>query len=259
MKQLKLIDVIKNDSGTLKGFFDALVNLSYGNTQDKWYEKFAWSDEVVTNLISSTTGVYDDLSFLDEDFLYNHSGELLISPYLEKQLDNDGLMATTTQWTSILKNVLIKYGNKWDRLYALLKAQYDPIQNYNMIEKETLPTKTTKANTLVTTHNEENADVDSNEDVYGFNSVTPVPLNSNNVSKDKLNNYQDGSTTGLADDNYVEESYDTFRELTREGNIGVTTTSQLIEGEINLWQWNFIQNVVYKDLDELLTLNIYGE
>lgn len=47
------------------------------------------------------------------------------------------------------------------------------------------------------------------------------------------------------------------RELTRRGNIGVTTSQQMIESEIKLWQWNFIKNVVYPLADELLTIPMY--
>lgn len=47
------------------------------------------------------------------------------------------------------------------------------------------------------------------------------------------------------------------RTLTRAGNIGVTTSQQMIESEIALWQWNFIKNEVYPRLDQLLTKPMY--
>lgn len=49
--------------------------------------------------------------------------------------------------------------------------------------------------------------------------------------------------------------YDT--ELTRSGNIGVTTSQQMIESERSLWVWNFFQNVVFKDVAKMLSLSIY--
>ena len=45
--------------------------------------------------------------------------------------------------------------------------------------------------------------------------------------------------------------------LTREGNIGVTTSQQMIQSERELWLWNFIYNVVFPDVDKILTINIY--
>ena len=46
------------------------------------------------------------------------------------------------------------------------------------------------------------------------------------------------------------------RELTRHGNIGVTTTQQMLTSEIELRQWNYF-NGVFNDIDTLLTLSIY--
>lgn len=45
--------------------------------------------------------------------------------------------------------------------------------------------------------------------------------------------------------------------LTRSGNIGVTTSQQMIESERALWIWNFFRNVVFPDIDRLLTIQIY--
>lgn len=45
--------------------------------------------------------------------------------------------------------------------------------------------------------------------------------------------------------------------LTRAGNIGVTTSQQMLESERKLWMWNFFRDVVFPDLDELLTIPIY--
>lgn len=46
------------------------------------------------------------------------------------------------------------------------------------------------------------------------------------------------------------------RTLTRSGNIGVTTSQQMIEAERNLWLWNFME-IVYADLDKILTIDVY--
>ena len=51
-------------------------------------------------------------------------------------------------------------------------------------------------------------------------------------------------------------SNDTTRELKRSGNIGVTTTQQMLQQERELWDWNYY-NTVFKDIDNLLTLMIY--
>ena len=45
--------------------------------------------------------------------------------------------------------------------------------------------------------------------------------------------------------------------LTRSGNIGVTTSQQMLESERLLWVWNFFRDVVFPDVDKVLTINIY--
>lgn len=54
-----------------------------------------------------------------------------------------------------------------------------------------------------------------------------------------------------------EDTHGTEHTLTRSGNIGVTTSQQMIQSERDLWMWNFFNNVVFKDLDTFLCLHIY--
>ncbi len=48
----------------------------------------------------------------------------------------------------------------------------------------------------------------------------------------------------------------TTHKLTRSGNIGVTTSQQMIQSERDLWIWNFVDTVC-RDLDSVLTCNIW--
>ena len=52
------------------------------------------------------------------------------------------------------------------------------------------------------------------------------------------------------------ESDDTDRSITREGTTGIYTPQQLINEEIELWQWNFYRQV-FEDIDSILCLSIY--
>lgn len=64
----------------------------------------------------------------------------------------------------------------------------------------------------------------------------------------------DTETRNLAGTNNGTE--DTERELNRSGNIGVTTTQQMMQSEIELWQWNFFKTV-FDDIDKVCCLDIY--
>lgn len=45
--------------------------------------------------------------------------------------------------------------------------------------------------------------------------------------------------------------------LHRTGNIGVTTSQQMIQSERDLWLWDFFHTVVFPDVDKILTIPIY--
>ncbi len=45
--------------------------------------------------------------------------------------------------------------------------------------------------------------------------------------------------------------------LRRHGNIGVTSSQQLLQSERDLWLWNYFRDVVFPDVDRVLTSPIY--
>lgn len=45
--------------------------------------------------------------------------------------------------------------------------------------------------------------------------------------------------------------------LIKRGNMGFTTFQKMLEEEHNLWVWNFFRDVVFPDIDKILTLPIY--
>jgi hypothetical protein len=112
------------------------------------------------------------------------------------------------------------------------------------------------------------------DSVYGFNSVdasnadkSVTSGSENEVSTNTITNTGTQSNTGT-DKNTVDktkttnmtvESHDgneRTRNSTHSGNIGNLTTQQLMKQEIELWKWNFIQNVL-ADLCDFTTIPIY--
>lgn len=47
------------------------------------------------------------------------------------------------------------------------------------------------------------------------------------------------------------------RTLTRSGNIGVTTSQQMAQSEIDLWKWNFYTDTVFRDVQSILVSGVY--
>lgn len=289
----KLIDSFPGWA-TLDGLFSVMEE-EYGNT-------FPWLSHS---------------SALDKEYFGNHSGQKTVAPIIDfftsHHHDDEPLALYKVERVVLCQMLVNRYRNKWTRLYAVEQAQYEPIENYRMYEKET-PDIThkhsvsndyaeTDSKTLnrditrtesatedfeITDERKVNVDttvqtdVDNTNSVYGFNSSAAVKANEldsgttvhttglDTANKETNTRNQTGGMeireTANANNNietnthtqtgYTEEHEGGKRELERSGNIGVTTSQQMLESEIALWQWTFVEQV-FKDVDAVLTIPVY--
>lgn len=268
---------------------------------------------------------------LDIEYHGNVSGEKIISPLVEKIRSGDTL--TNAEKTMLATSILAIYGVNWGKQWETLEFEYNPIENYSMVEQMTddetvteYGKSTTRTDNL--THRKtgtETADVDetdtrtdnlahgktgtetrtdnltdtttpnlttnTNNNVYGFNSSNAVPTgtqaqtatgtNTETHTGTEQKQYNlsetDTGTETTVKDGTNETTFDTTDTdtgtqttldggsdthtrnytLTRSGNIGVTTSQQMIESERALWVWNFFRDVVFPDIDRVLTIQIY--
>lgn len=164
---------------------------------------------------------------LDAEYFGNISGDKYISPLVEKTLtDGELLPATVTALAGLIYSLNIV---NWAKEWATLSAVYDPIQNYSMTEEMT------DDETVIEygrTHT-------MSSDVYGFNSSDPSP------------------SGGTSDGDEGSDTHTRNYTLTRSGNIGVTTSQQMLQSERDLWVWNFFFDVVFPSIDRVLTISIY--
>ena len=128
---------------------------------------------------------------------------------------------------------------------------YNPLENYNMTQTETpgiTHESTKKVTTDVTTSV---TDTSSDSSIYGFNDSNPSP-------SAKVEN--SGTTTVSGDgENNIEHTLETetgTRGLTRSGNIGVTTSQQMLTAEFEVRKYDFFKTI-YNDIDKILCLKIY--
>lgn len=89
-------------------------------------------------------------------------------------------------------------------------------------------------------------------DTRTYNNVSDVETV--NLSENATQNLSDANTKNLTDN--LDGQKDIVRDLTRSGNIGVTTTQQMLTSEIELRKWLYYQSV-FNDIDSILTLSIY--
>lgn len=88
----------------------------------------------------------------------------------------------------------------------------------------------------------------------GTSSISSEGINTTtgNTTDTTQHTFTDDSTNTTEGENKT----NTSRTLTRTGNIGVTTSQQMIQSSRELWEW-LIFDVVFKDVDKVLTLEIY--
>lgn len=268
---------------------------------------------------------------LDIDYHGGHSGRKIISPLVSAVMSGDIL--SESEKTMIATSAMAIYGTNWAKEYATLSAQYDPIQNYKMVEElandtrvieygrnhtrtdnlehtktgtETQAPNTTETRTDNLNHGKTGTETQTpnttetrsptltrnvTNSVYGFNSSTASPADmqaetqggneqvtrtgsdtlTHNVNETQTGTQQTqrtGQETLTHNVTDADTGTQTYRDsgedtetrnytLTREGNIGVTTSQQMLESERNLWLWNFFRDIVYPDIDKLLSLAVY--
>lgn len=224
----KLIETI---NGGIPSFYDVTKNgiwNVYGTNHET-------GGEIVCPLDWLTFDICDEL---DRLYYLTHSGEKLISSLYEKFIESFNVSETDDSIKLKLMEIIVsKFSDKWNKIYsAMITSQYDPLENYDMSQTET-PNVTKNRNIK--------SEVHTDNDVYGFNAPsTPTPSSTTTVHGDKLLNEETETETGT-------------RGLTRHGNIGVTTSQQMLISEIELREkYNFYE-IVMNDMDSILCLLVY--
>lgn len=233
---------------------------------------------------------------LDMQYHLNHSGLKYVSPAVSSMIESadpfTGIL-TAVDKTALAGVIWTLFHIKWSKLWATLNFDYNPIENYDRTEEKTgtetgtdtptnwketrteTPTNWTETKTETPTEWKETTEGASadNEAVtsrekWGFNSTDPVPdERATTTAKNKQTVERSGSyeTETERTGSYETETersgsfeheveYDT--ELHVHGNIGVTTSQQMIQSERELWMWDFF-NQVFQDVDSVLTIDIY--
>lgn len=168
----------------------------------------------------------DNYASIDLDYYLGHSGEKYLSPLYMSLLVNN---KTESDLARILLN---RFGENWKRKFEALNVKYAPLDNYSMEEEEKVNSKVTVSTT-------------STGDYKGFN----IPNSETGDDYAQVNkNGTESTSSGDAKDN--------VRNLQRHGNIGVTTNAQMLSGELEVRQYDFIQSVM-NDIDSISLLMVY--
>lgn len=251
MNESRLIEVNPLNDTETPGIFTVLQTI----------DGIPWSDKDIASLLN----LY---------YYGNHSGNKIISPLVEKLLgDNEKL--TSDNITSLAQIAFNIFGDNWARLWAINVAEYNPIENYDMTEEGTENTVDTFGKTSTRTddltHGKTGTDTQTpnltevaQRNIYGFNDVSSgdgqpsEKVTTQNTGNNQMSyNTQDTETGTQTNADTGHNDKEVQHTLTRHGNIGVTTSQQMIQSEIELWKWDFFNMVVFPDMDRVMTIQTY--
>lgn len=184
-------------------------------------------------------------ALLDIDYVYRWSGYKSISP-LVRHLLGDNSTFDDTAYNTLASIIWNMYGTAWTKKYQALVTEYNPLENYNMIEHEDNEIVDDALTNVAGSAANNATTMNSSHNVYGYNSSSATPSESDSVST--------GQSTNM-DTNY-DNTRTIDRDLTRSGNIGVTTSQMMLESELRLRAYRFFEEV-YKDVDHIVALPIY--
>lgn len=240
---------------------DVIPQLKTGNGFFSKFSSPVWAED-----FTNTAG-------LDIYFGMNY-GQKHPAPFLTLYEGADGTISNEdlTTLASILYQVR---GNEWSKLYAALKAEYNPVENTDVTESiaDTRALNTTAGNTRTLNTQNTNAGTgsvnvtangtgSSANDVFGFDSSVAVgdsttsdSSNSQSATQTATNNTINDTGT-ITDAGTGSESELYNRSYRKHGNIGTMTASDLIGGVIELWQWTFIIQVM-EDISKFISLSVY--
>lgn len=157
-----------------------------------------------------------------------------------------------------LAGIVYSYNiENWQKLWENYTAKYNPIDNYNRHEETVLTDTgndtTVKNGSMINTMAGSTTATDTST-IYAYNSDSATNVSGgqssvspNTTTTDTFNNVEDKRT--------LNTEHKTVSDIS--GNIGVTTSAQMIVENINLWKWNYFDDV-FDSIIRLITTGVYN-
>ena len=165
------------------------------------------------------------------DFNINHDYENYVFLTSQKEVQN-----AYQEFVKLVKSHLLLNSYKYSGLYKTTQLEYNPIENYSMTENGT----DTRTPNLTTT------------DTSNIGSQTNSTTSTDSVSPYDTQTFTDSNKTTVSENNGAREDSNTrtesgtettTHEFKRSGNIGVTTSQQMIESERKVVNFTFLKIV----------------
>lgn len=212
-------------------------------------------------------------------------GDLVLPDGLDADLVKDNLLAETAELEVIYPDAVFmqamigRWSAKelpiWERLYKTTLLEYNPIENYDRMEEwteaedtkkntEADATGTSRTDTDGTSTRQSNTNGVINDQKYvsAYNEVEFTPTERDNNTQNEKNNSEQKDVGTVAVKTSAENTTDEIgnRNLLRKGrahgNIGVTTSQQMIEAERDVALYNII-DVIINSFKNRFCLQVY--
>lgn len=187
---------------------------------------------------------FDNSIFEGVEFPSNIS----VQDFIDSLLMQCGEMPVLYSSPPLLKSLIRVWSNvsqyTWNRLAATLTAEYNPIENYDRMEEwaDSSINNSSYNNTMNNT-----SSGSTKEQVYGYNDLKTPADNSASTS---------ASTSADTSDSTGNSTSTGSRKGRAHGNIGVTTTQEMLESERRVAMFNFYDAVI-RDFQKRFLIWVY--
>ena len=213
----------------------------------------AWS---IPKVIDDNT-YYLGMEFSELDQMYmDRSGFKAIRKRFQERLVNSNVPKTIAP---IVYRITRMYSKKWLDMWETMFYSYEPLWNYDMTEILTNEVTEYEHGHVVTKSGSETntpgTTITETKSLKGFNSASFVDSDQTITAPSG-----EGDVTeynALADTHSGTDTQTKNYTLTRTGNIGVMSTTELIERQRKVVLIDYFNNVVFPDIDKALTLSVY--
>lgn len=220
-------------------------------TLNEWVENFP-AIETIFDKISKELKLFTILTS-DEMFFY-FAGKFGERDFY-KYYDNENATSNTNM-VKQASDYIALYGKshkyEYDKLVDTLSLEYNPIENYSMTEKGT----DTRTPNITQTNKGKNTNT-VGVDTAITTGKTTFDKSDNFINDTKTTNTGTNTDTQDIDTTVTTAGNEkTVHELTRSGNIGVTTSQHMIESERKLAMFSVVDMFV-KAIADIILIGVY--
>lgn len=209
---------------------------------------------------------FPDTSELDLYFITRYGQRNAFESCMDQFTGTDGKI-TGDNLKRLADMVYHINARKWEHLFKVYNADYNPIENTDFVEEVTEDNLNTRVidsdksssgnGTNIATGSASGTD-NGNTNRYGFNSSNAVGerTEGRTSSSTTSNRVETRDNSSDSEDTNITDNEDKKLTRRKHGNIGVTENVTMLAHEVDFWKWSFM-DAVCKDICEIIALSIY--